>query len=88
MPWSEKLWWPTNITYYQRQKKTILQQGAKPLSIIKNILKKITEDNLLFITNFNVDTSFKVAWANFIRMRKLIIVEVKKMTFAKSGLSN
>ncbi len=33
--------------------------------ITKEILEKITEEELLSITDLNVDTFFKVAWAGF-----------------------
>ncbi len=38
------------------------------LPITKEILEKITEEELLWITDLNVDTVFKVVWAGFMRI--------------------
>ncbi len=38
------------------------------LPITKEILEKITEEELLSITDLNMDTAFKVAWAGLIRI--------------------
>lgn len=58
------------------------------LPITKNIFKKIMKDDLLFILNVNVDIIFKVAWTDFMRMKKLIytMVEAKKALFIKTSL--
>ncbi len=60
------------------------------LPITKEILEKITEKELLSITDLNVDTAFKVAWAGFIRMGELTYTaaEAKKTTFAETGLTS
>ncbi len=57
--------------------------------ITKEILEKITEEELLSITDLNLDTSFKVAWAGFMRMGELTYTaaETKKVTFAETGLT-
>lgn len=41
------------------------------------------------VTDLNFDTVFKVAWAYFMKMGELtyIVVEAKKVTFAKIGLT-
>ena len=59
------------------------------LPITKEILEKITEEELLSITDLNVDTAFKVAWAGFMRMGELTYTaaEAKKATFAETGLT-
>ena len=59
------------------------------LRILKDILEKITEDELLSVMDLNVDTEFKVARAGFMRMGKLIYTaaEAKKATFAETGLT-
>ena len=59
------------------------------LQITKYIFEKITEDESLAITDFNVDTAFKVAWAGFMRIGELIYTtaEAKKATFAETGLT-
>ena len=59
------------------------------LPITKEILEKITEEELLSITDLNVDTAFKVAWAGFMRMGELTYTaaEAKKATFAKTDLT-
>ena len=41
------------------------------LPITKDILEKITEVELLSISNLNFDTIFKVAWSGFMKMREL-----------------
>ena len=57
--------------------------------ITKEILEKITKEELLSITDLNVDTAFKVAWAGFMRMGELTYTaaEAKKATFAETGLT-
>ncbi len=59
------------------------------LPITKDILEKITEDEPVSATVLNVDTSFKVAWAGFMRMRELTYTaaEAKKATFAETSLT-
>ncbi len=59
------------------------------LPITKEILEKITQEELLSITDLNVDTAFKVAWAGFMRMGELTYTaaEAKKATFAETGLT-
>ncbi len=56
--------------------------------ITKEILEKISEEELLSITNLNVDTAFKVTWAGFMRIGELtyIAAGAKKATFAWTGL--
>ncbi len=57
--------------------------------ITKEIVEKITEEEFLSITDLNVDTTFKVAWAGFMRMGELTYTaaEAKKATFAEIGLT-
>ncbi len=59
------------------------------LLITEEILVKIIEEKLPSITDINVDTTFKVAWAAFMRMRELtyIAAEAKKATIAQTGLT-
>lgn len=59
------------------------------LPITKNILEKITEEEPLLVTDLNVDTAFKVAWAGFMRMGELTYAaaEAKKATFAETSLT-
>lgn len=59
------------------------------LPITKNILKKITEDEPFSLTDLNVNTIFKVAWAGFMRMGELIYIaaEAKKAMFAETDLT-
>ena len=59
------------------------------LQITKDILKKITEDEPLSVTDLNVDTAFKVAWAGLMRMGKLTYTaaKAKKATFAETSLT-
>ncbi len=58
------------------------------LPITKEILEKITEEELLSITDLNVDTAFKIAWIGFMRMAELTYTaaEAKKATFAVTDL--
>ncbi len=58
------------------------------LPITKNILQNITKDKPLSVTDLNINTAFKVAWAGFMRMGELTYtaVEAKKATFAETGL--
>ena len=59
------------------------------LPITKQILEKITDEELLSITDLNVDTAFKVAWSGFMRMGELTYkaAEAKKATFAETDLT-
>ena len=59
------------------------------LLITKDILKKITENKPLFVTDLNVDKAFKVAKAGFMRMGELTYTaaEAEKATFAETGLT-
>ena len=59
------------------------------LPITKEILEKITEEEPLLITEPNLDTAFKVAWAGFMRIEELIYIaaEAKKAMFAETGLT-
>ncbi len=75
----------------------IIKGGRKPfpsknrncLPITKEILEKITEEELLSITDLNVDKAFKVAWAGIMRMMELMytVVEAKKARLAETGLT-
>ncbi len=55
---------------------------------MKAILEKITEEELLSITDLNVDTFFNVACAGFMKMGELTYTaaEAKNATFAETGL--
>ncbi len=59
------------------------------LPITKNILQNITDDEPLSVTDLNIDTASKVAWAGFMRMGKLtyMAVEAKMATFTETGLT-
>ena len=70
-------------------KRLFTSKKRNRLPITKEILEKITEEELLSITDLNVDTAFKVAWAGFMRMGELTYTaaEAKKATFAETGLT-
>lgn len=59
------------------------------LPITKDILEKITGDEPHTVTDVNIDTAFKVAWAGFMRLGELIYTaaDAKKATFAETGLT-
>lgn len=59
------------------------------LPITKNILQNITKDEPLSITDLNLDTALKVAWAGFMRMDELTytVVWARKATFAETSLT-
>ncbi len=65
-----------------------VQRGIACL-LQKNILQNITKDEPLSVTDLNINTAFKVAWAGFIRMGELTYTaaEAKKATFAETGLT-
>ncbi len=75
----------------------IIKTGRRPFPskkqnlflITKEILVKITEEELLSITDLNVDSAFKLAWAGFIEIGELtyIAAEAKKATFAQTSLT-
>lgn len=48
------------------------------LLITQNILQVITNLALTFINNLNLDTTFKVAYARFIKLEKLTYIIAKK----------
>ena len=48
------------------------------LPIIKDILYIIRTSSLNFVNNFNLDTAFKIAWAGFMKLKKLIYTIAKK----------
>ncbi len=70
-------------------KRSFSSKKRNRLPITKEILEKITVEELLLITDLNVYTAFKVAWAGFMRIRKLTyrVAEAKKATFAETGLT-
>ncbi len=59
------------------------------LPITNIIFEKITEDKPLSVTDLNVNTAFKVAWAGLMRMEEFTYkaAEAKKATFAETGLT-
>lgn len=59
------------------------------LPITQDILEKITKDKPHTVTQVNIETAFKVAWAGFMRMGELTYtaVDAKKATFAETGLT-
>ncbi len=71
------------------RRRLFLRKKRNCLPITKEILEKITEEELLSITDLNVDTAFKVAWASFMRMGELTYTaaEAKKATFAETDLT-
>ncbi len=71
------------------KRRLFLNKKRNCLPITKEILEKITEEELLSITVLNVDTAFKVAWASFMRMGELTytVAEGKKGTFAETGIT-
>lgn len=59
------------------------------LPIINDIFQNIMEDEPLSVTDLNIDISFKVVWASYIRMGELTYtaVETKETTFAETGFT-
>ena len=59
------------------------------LSITKEILEKITDEEVLSITDLNVDTFFKVVLVGFMRMGELtyIVADARNVMFAEKGLT-
>ena len=52
---------PDGIDYQERQK----IKKKNRLAITKNVLKNITEEEPLTVSDLNFDTAFKVAWTRF-----------------------
>ncbi len=73
----------------KRGRRLFPSKNRSRLLMTKEIFEKIMEEELLSITDLNVDTIFKVAWAGFMRMRELryTAAEAKKATFAETGLT-
>lgn len=59
------------------------KQKATGLLITKDILEKITENNPINVDKLNIDTVFKVAWADFLRLGKITYTsnKLKKALF-------
>ncbi len=57
------------------------------LPITKEIMEKITGEELLSMTDLNLNTAFRVAWTGFMRIGELKYkaAEAKKTTFAETG---
>lgn len=57
------------------------------ISITQNILKKITDEKLFLISDLNLNTTFKVDWARFMKIEKLsyITTKTKKAIFVETG---
>ena len=74
----------------------IIKEGRRPfpskkqnrLPITKNIFEMMAEKEDPTVTDFNIDTTLKMAWANLIRIEESIYTsaEAKKATFSKTGL--
>ncbi len=71
------------------RRRLFLNKKRNRLPITKDIFKKITEDEPLSVTDLNVNTALKVAWAGLIRMGELTYTAaaVKKATFSETGLT-
>lgn len=72
----------------KREKWLFSSPKQNRLLITKDIFKKIIKDKPLLVTDLNIDTIFKVAWAGFMRIVKLTytMAEEKKATFTETGL--
>lgn len=59
------------------------------MPIIKDIFQKFISNKPINITNLNINTTFKVAWAGFIRLGKItyMATEAKKPIFKKTKLT-
>ena len=70
-------------------KKLFLKQKAMRLPIIKDILKNIMVNKPFNIDKLNIDTEFKVAWAGFLRLEKImyINIELKKTSFSSTKVT-
>lgn len=69
----------------KEDKKLFFNKKQNRLSITKNILTKINKDKPITIHNFNIDTTFKIAWASFIKLGKITYMATKpKKIFFKN----
>lgn len=50
---------------------------------------KITDEKLFLISDFNLNTTFKVVWARFMKIEELsyTTTETKKAIFAETGIT-
>lgn len=76
-----------SLAFFETLRMKLLLQGRKSLfaatkairlSITQDILFTITTSSLLRIHDLNIDKAFKLAWANFMRLRELTYTERDK----------
>ena len=72
-----------------KSRKLLFHSKKQSLLITKNILKNITDKEPISITDLNVYTLFKLAWAGFIKMEELryTAVKGKKAIFTDTSLT-
>ena len=72
------------------EKRLFLKQKATRLPITKDILEKINENKPVNIDELNIDTAFKVVWAGFLHLGKIIYIgtELKKALFLATRVKN
>lgn len=70
-------------------KRLFFKQKATRLPITKPILKEITKYEPIDLDELNIDTAFKVAWAEFLRLGEIIYTgtELKKAAFARTKVT-
>lgn len=70
-------------------KRLFLKQKATRLSITKDILEMINQNSLIDLYKLNIDTAFKVVWANFLRLEKTTYIgtELKKVLFLRTKIT-
>lgn len=71
------------------KKKLFPKQKATYLSITKKIFKEIAKHNLIDFNKLNIDMSFMVAWAWFLRLGEIIYTstELKKISFVRTKVT-
>lgn len=70
-------------------KRLFPKQKATHLSITKDILDQITGNKSVAINRLNIDTTFKIAWADFLRLREIMYTdtELKKISFLATKIT-
>lgn len=70
------------------EKRLFASKKQNHLLTTKNNFEKIIENKPFSISNLNIDKTFKIAWASFMRMGELtyIVAKTKNATFVETNL--
>lgn len=71
------------VLIIKREKKLFSSKKQNHLPITKNVFIKIIKNKFMTINDLNIDTTFKIIQADFIKLEKItyIIIKAKKISF-------